>query len=94
MVIEVRKWPDKYVWERFVNGVDWAERLDGDEIASVQALLIYGDVDLDQPFATDFEGAIQSVAVSGGTPGPQAVSCRVVTVSGLQLEETQRFNVV
>lgn len=79
MDIETKKWPDKRVGEDFTNGADWAPVLDDDTIATCSAILVSGDVTIDSD--DQFDGAVQAVKISGGTPGVAVVRCIINTTT-------------
>lgn len=87
-------WPEKRPQEVFINGADWSLILDGETIASVAAALVAGTVVLTAPAATSFAGAIQSVWVTGGTPGKQTVRLTATLSDGRVHQQDFVFMVV
>lgn len=87
-------WPSKRPQEVFVNGLDWADLLDGADVVSTAAAVL-GDssVVLNVPEASYMEGTVQRVWVSGGAPGRNRVLLTVILSDGRVLQEVVRFNI-
>lgn len=86
-------WTDKYASERFPNTVDWSAELGAGQIASCSAEVLQGGVRVDDPVPSSFDGAVQSVWVSGGVPGPASVRCSITVDDGRVLSLTANFKV-
>lgn len=95
IVLPVSQWPDKYVGEKRLFGVNWSAALGGDTInpASVIAVVEQGDCVVDDPVVSflDGDGITQKVWISAGSPGVHWVACKATTAAGQELEARQWF---
>lgn len=91
--VTVVDWSSKYTGERYVNGLDWTDWLDDQTISSVSAEVIEGDITIDDPVGTFFNGVYQYVWVSGGTEGVSLIECTIVTSENWTLKQRVRIEV-
>jgi hypothetical protein len=77
-------WPNKFVEEVLDYQLDWTARLDGDVIQSSEAVSPAGVTVASQ----SFEGALQTVWLSGGSTGnPSQIRLTITTAAGRTMEE-------
>jgi hypothetical protein len=79
---DIEKDPDDTIRVPF----EWAERLNGETISTIDYLLPDGLTE----GASSGTGSSRSVLVSGGESGTYRVTCRITTSGNRQLDWTQR----
>lgn len=87
----LNNWPQKLQGETLRNGADWTNVLAGAAIVSCAAQVMEGNAVLTAPVATSFSGAVQTVWVSGGSPGRHRVRVTVTLDDGRVLQEDFGF---